>query len=242
MPTAAIVIGAGEPRGTGASACRRFAREGLHVFAAARSRDKLEVLAQEIRSDGGVCEAVPTDASDSSQIEALFNRVEAEHGPPELVLYNAARQGLRPLAEMDDSFFEAIWRITCFGGFATAREAARRMAPVGRGTLLFTGATGSIRSRPPFMAFAAAKHGLRAVAQGAARELGPQGVHVAHVIIDGVIDGDAIRRMAPQLIDDLGEDGTLDPDAIADAFWTLHTQPRSAWTHELDLRPYKESF
>ena len=241
MAASAIVIGAGGERGTGASACRRFAREGLHVFAAARSVDRLEALAEEIRAAGGACTPVPTDATDPAQIEALFERA-SETGPPELVLYNAARQGLRPLAEMDDDFFEDIWRITCFGGFATARAVAQRMAPAGRGTLLFTGATGSVRSRPPFLAFASAKHALRAVAHGAARELGPQGVHVAHVIIDGVIDGDAIRSLAPQIVDGLGEDGALDPDAIADAFWTLHTQPRSAWTLELDLRPYKESF
>lgn len=242
MPGAAIVIGVGGARGTGASACRRFAREGLHVFAAARTTDRLEALAEEIRGTGGKCTAVPTDATDSSQIDALFDLASEQHGPPELVLYNAARQGLRPLAEMKDSFFEGLWRVTCFGGFATARAAAQRMAPAGRGTLLFTGATGSVRARPPFTAFASAKHALRAVAHGAARELGPQGVHVAHVIVDGVIDGDAIRGLAPQIVDELGDDGALDPDAIADAFWTLHAQPRSAWTLELDLRPYKESF
>ena len=242
MTQAAIVIGVGGARGTGASACRRFAREGLHVYAAARSGERLDALAEEIRSRGGECTPVPTDATDTAQIEALFDRASEAHGPPALVLYNAARQGLRPLHEMDDEFFEAIWRITCFGGFATARAVARRMAPAGRGTLLFTGATASVRARPPFVAFASAKHALRAVAHGAARELGPQGVHVAHVIVDGVIDGDMIRGLAPKIVEKLGNDGSLDPDAIADAFWMLHTQPRSAWTLELDLRPYKESF
>ena len=241
MTGTAIVIGVGGARGTGASSCRRFAREGLHVFAAARSLERLETLAEEIRAAGGQCTAVQTDATDSAQIDSLFDRAETA-GPVELVLYNAARQGIRPLAELSDNDFESIWRITCFGGFATARAVAQRMAPAGRGTLLFTGATASLRSRPPFLGFASAKHALRALAHGAARELGPQGVHVAHVIIDGAIDGDMIRGLVPDLVDRMGEDGALDPDAIADAYWMLHTQSRSAWTLELDLRPYKESF
>lgn len=241
MTATAIVIGAGSARGTGAAACRRFAREGLHVFASARSADKLEELAATIRAEGGRCTPVAADATDSAQIEAVFDRAAAE-GAVELVVYNAARQLMRPLGEISDEEFEAVWRITCFGAFATARAVAQRLAPEGRGTLLFTGATASVRSRPPFLGFASAKHAMRAIAHGAARELGPQGVHVAHVIIDGVIDGDVIRGFAPDLVSGLGDDGALDPEAIADAFWMLHTQPRSAWTLEIDLRPYKESF
>ena len=128
------------------------------------------------------------------------------------------------------------------GGFLTGREAARRMIPAGGGTLIFTGATASIRARPPFTAFASAKAALRAVAQGMAREFGAQGLHVAHSIIDGVIDGEIVNTRFPQIKESLGEDGMLSPDAIADAYWSLHTQDRTAWTHELDLRPYKEQF
>jgi NAD(P)-dependent dehydrogenase (short-subunit alcohol dehydrogenase family) len=148
---------------------------------------------------------------------------------------------MRPLLEMDDAFFEEVWRLCCFGGFLTGREAARRMLPQG-GTLLFTGATASLRARPPFTAFASAKAALRAVAHGMAREFGPQGLHVGHVIIDGMIDGDQLNQRFPELKARMGDDGMLGVDAIADAYWALHVQPRSAWTLELDLRPYKESF
>jgi NAD(P)-dependent dehydrogenase (short-subunit alcohol dehydrogenase family) len=242
MTKAAIVIGVGASDGTGGAACRRFAREGLHVYAAGRTQEKLDAVAAEVRETGGLCTGVATDATDSAQIEALFDRVTQEHGAPELVLYNAGRQGFRGIAEMDDAFFEEIWRITCFGGFVTAREAAKRMVPEGRGTLLFTGATASVKARPPFVAFASAKHALRAVAHGVARELGPQGIHVAHVIIDGAINGDMLRSLLPAHLEKLGDEGSLSPDAIADMYWMLHTQDRSAWTLELDLRPYKESF
>jgi NAD(P)-dependent dehydrogenase (short-subunit alcohol dehydrogenase family) len=148
---------------------------------------------------------------------------------------------MRPLLEMDDAFFEDTWRLVCFGGFLFGREAARRMLPAG-GTLIFTGATASVRARPPFTAFASAKAALRALAHGMAREFGPQGLHVGHVVIDGGIDGDQINKRFPQLKERAGEDGLLGIDAIADAYWALHVQQRSAWTLELDLRPYKESF
>jgi NAD(P)-dependent dehydrogenase (short-subunit alcohol dehydrogenase family) len=143
---------------------------------------------------------------------------------------------------MDDAFFEDVWRLCCFGGFLVGREAARRMLPSGGGSLLFTGATASVRSRPPFTAFASAKAGLRAIAHGMAREFGPQGLHVGHVIIDGMIDGDQLNQRFPQFKEQKGEDGMLRVDAIAAAFWSLHVQQRSAWTLELDLRPFSEQF
>ena len=143
---------------------------------------------------------------------------------------------------MSDEFFEDVWRVCCFGGFLAGREAARRMVPAGGGTLIFTGATASMRARPPFTAFASAKAALRALAHGMAREFGPQGLHVGHVIIDGVIDGDRVNERFPQLKERRGEDGMLSPDAIAAVYWDLHRQERNAWTLELDLRPYKESF
>ena len=172
-----------------------------------------------------------------------FEAVEKETGaPPELVVYNAGNMAAGPLAEMTDAFFEAAWRVCAFGAFLCGREAARRMVPRGGGTLIFTGATSSLRSRPPFIAFAAAKAAERAVAHGLAREFGPKGVHVAHVIVDGVIDGELVNSRAPQIKEKLGADGMISIDALADTYWMLHTQARSAWTLELDLRPYKEQF
>ena len=143
---------------------------------------------------------------------------------------------------MEDDFFEDVWRLVCFGGFLVGREAARRMVPRGTGSILFTGATASVRARPPFTAFASAKAALRAVAHGMAREFGPQGIHVAHVVIDGGIDGDQLNQRFPAFKEQRGDDGMLNPDAIAEAFWALHSQDRTAWTLELDLRPYKETF
>jgi NAD(P)-dependent dehydrogenase (short-subunit alcohol dehydrogenase family) len=159
-----------------------------------------------------------------------------------LAIYNAGNNRWGNFLEMEAEFFESVWRVTCLGGFLVGREAARRMVASGAGSILFTGATASIRARPPFIAFASAKAGLRAIAQSMARELGPQNVHVAHVVIDGGIKGEQILGRFPGYAEQKGEDGMLDIDAIADAFWFLHTQQRSAWTHELDLRPFKEPF
>jgi NAD(P)-dependent dehydrogenase (short-subunit alcohol dehydrogenase family) len=160
----------------------------------------------------------------------------------ELAVFNAGNMRIGNVADMQAGFFEEAWRVSCLAGFLVGREAARRMRPRGVGTLLFTGATASLRARPPFTAFASAKAALRALAFGLARELGPQGIHVGHVVIDGVIHGEQALSRMPGLRERLGEDGMLEPDAIADAYWQLHAQPRSAWTLELDLRPWKESF
>ena len=237
----ALVVGVGASGGLGAALSRRFARAGLHVVVSGRSADKLEKVAAEIREAGHEATPVVADATVAEAVAAAFDTAEALGGPPELVVYNAATTPFHPLLEIDDAVFEEIWRVCCFGGFLTGREAARRMLEAG-GTLIFTGATASLKARPPFTAFASAKHGLRALAHGLAREFGPQGLHVAHVVVDGVIDGERIREGFPQIIEELGEDGALGLDALAEAYWMLHAQPRSAWTLELDLRPYKESF
>ena len=237
----ALVVGVGASRGLGGALCRRFARGGLHVVVVGRCADKLEGVAAEIRSAGGEATPVVADATDAEAVASAFDAVEALGAPPELVVYNAGNNQFRPLLEMDDAFFEELWRLCCFGGFVTGREAARRMLGTG-GTLIFTGATASLRARPPFTAFASAKAALRAVAHGMAREFGPQGLHVAHVVVDGVIGGDQVEQRFPQIVERLGEDGMLDLDAMAEAYWLLHGQPRSAWTLELDLRPYKETF
>lgn len=239
MADAALVIGVGARQGLGAALCRRFAREGLHVFVGGRTPEKIESVAADLDR----ATAVPVDCTDAAQVAALFERVEKDAGaPPKLVAYNAGNNAFSPLLDMSDAFFEDLWRVCAFGGFLCGREAARRMPPAGGGTLIFTGATASLRARPPFTAFAAAKAAERALAHGMAREFGPQGLHVAHVIIDGVIDGDMVNSRFPGVKDRLGEDGMLDVDAIAAQFWALHVQPPSTWTLELDLRPYKESF
>jgi NAD(P)-dependent dehydrogenase (short-subunit alcohol dehydrogenase family) len=237
----AIVLGVGASRGLGGALCRRIAREGLHVVFGGRTRAKLDEIAAGIHASGGQATPVVADATQPADVVKLFDAAEAAGGAPALVVYNAGNNRMRPLLEMDDAFFEDVWRLCCFGGFLTGREAARRMLPRG-GTLIFTGATASLRARPPFTAFASAKAALRAVAHGMAREFGAQGLHVGHVVIDGMIDGDQLNRRFPELKARMGEDGMLGVDAIADAYWALHAQPRSAWTLELDLRPYKESF
>jgi NAD(P)-dependent dehydrogenase (short-subunit alcohol dehydrogenase family) len=242
MARAAIVIGVGASAGLGAALARRMAREGLHVFVAARNAERLEALAAALRGDGFAASAVAMDATQPADVAGLFDAVAAVAEAPELVVYNAGNAHVSPFLDTGDAAFEAVWRLGCFGGFLAGREAVRRMLPRGSGTVLFTGATASLRARPPFTAFASAKAGLRAVAHGMAREFGPQGLHVAHVVIDGAIDGDQLNRRIPQLKERLGPDGMLAPDALAEAYWQLHVQPRSAWTLELDLRPYKEQF
>ena len=241
MSGSAIVVGVGASAGLGGALCRRFAREGLHVVAAGRTAAKLEALAGEIRGAGGALTPVVADATQPADVARVFDAAKALSGAPRIVAYNAGNNRVRPLLEMDDAFFEDTWRLCCFGGFLVGREAARRMLP-GGGTLLFTGATASVRARPPFTAFASAKAALRALAHGMAREFGPQGLHVAHVVIDGGIDGEQLNSRFPQFKQARGEDGMLAPDAIADAFWALHVQQRSAWTLELDVRPCKEPF
>jgi len=232
----------GASQGVGAALVRRFAKEGLPVVLAARSEERIQALAKQVRSAGGEAIAVAADATKAPDIARVFDAAEALGAAPGLVVYNAGNNRFSPLLEMSDDFFEGLWRLCAFGGFLCGREAARRMLPAGGGTLIFTGATASLRARPPFTAFASAKAAERAVAHGMAREFGAKGLHVAHVVIDGVIDGEQVNARFPQLKERLGEDGMLQVDDIADAYWRLHTQPRSAWTLELDLRPYKEQF
>ncbi|HSJ98482.1 MAG TPA: SDR family NAD(P)-dependent oxidoreductase [Myxococcota bacterium] len=243
MTRAALVIGVGAEPGLGASLCRRFAKEGLRVFASGRTRERLEALTRSIREGGGHADALAADAASASDVRHVFDAVERDSGaPPALVVFNVGNAFFQPFLEMDAAYFEQAWRVCCLAGFHVGQEAARRMVPAGGGTLLFTGATASRKARPPFTAFASAKHGLRALAFAMAREFGPQGLHVAHVVVDGGIAGERLLSAAPGLAERAGADGLLDPDAIAGAYWLLHTQHRSAWTLELDVRPYKESF
>jgi len=243
-PTA-IVVGVGAERGLGAALCRRFATEGYHVLVAGRTAGKIEQVARTIRAAGGRAEAIATDTTREDDVVRLFDLAMTQgddRAPADLVVFNAGNNQRIDFRELSPLLFEDFWRIGCFGGFLVGREAARRLVPLGRGTVVFTGASASLRGKPGFAHFAAAKAGLRAIAQSMAREYGPQGLHVAHVVIDGGIDGERLRRHVPNILAERGEDGLLGIEAIAEAYWHIHRQPRSAWTHELDLRPYKETY
>ncbi|MDR3414617.1 MAG: SDR family oxidoreductase [Nevskia sp.] len=242
MPTAergvVLVVGAGDA--TGGAIARRFAREGYVACVSRRSEEKLKPLVEQIERDGGRAVACACDARKEEQVAALFERVEAEVGPVEVFVFNiGANVPCGILEETPRKYFK-IWEMGCFAGFLTAQEAARRMAPRGRGTILFTGATASLRGAANFAAFSGAKHAVRALAQSMARELGPRNIHVAHVVVDGAIDTEFIRSNFPQAYASKDRDGILNPDHIAENYWHLHCQPRDAWTFELDLRPWME--
>lgn len=237
-----LVIGAGD--GVGGAIARAFAREGYPVCVTRRARnlDQLEALADDIRAKGGVAHAFGVDARLEDEMIALFDRIEKEVGPLEVVVFNIGANVRFGLVETTSRVFTKVWEMACFAGFLGVREAARVMVPRGRGSILITGATASVRGREGFSAFAAAKAGLRAVAQSAARELAPKGIHVAHVVVDGAIDGVFTRSNRSDVEALLAEDRILKPDEIAENFIWLHKQQRSAWTHELDLRPWTETW
>lgn len=241
MSNTAVVLGVGAKRGLGAAIARRFAEGGMQVVASGRTQDKIDAVVESIKAAGGIAEAVLVDATDESAVNALFADV-AGRTTIDAVIYNAGNNAIIPFVDLDAETFETFWRICCLGGFLAAKAAMPILAGQGHGSMLFTGASASMRGKPNFAHFAAAKAGLRMLAQSLAREYGPQGVHVGHVIVDGVIDGEIVRTRFPGYLDQLGEDGGLDPDAIAENFWQIHAQPRSAWTHELDLRPFKENW
>jgi NAD(P)-dependent dehydrogenase (short-subunit alcohol dehydrogenase family) len=243
-PTA-VVAGVGAERGIGSAVCRRFATEGYHVLVAGRSESKIEQVVESIRAGGGSAQAVRTDTTSERDVSALFNfAIEpgAGRAPVDLVVFNAGNNEAIDFRELTAAQFETFWRVGCFGGFLVGREAARRMTPLGRGTVIFTGASASLRGKPQFAHFAAAKAGLRMVAQSMAREFGPQGIHVAHVVIDGGVNGDQLLDRIPSLLKERGDDGLLGVHGIADTYWHVHRQARDVWSHEIDLRPYKEPF
>jgi NAD(P)-dependent dehydrogenase (short-subunit alcohol dehydrogenase family) len=239
---AALVLGVGPERGLGAALAQRFADEGLQVFIAGRSMPKLELVASCLAARGGAVRALVADATVETDVVRLFDSVMQDNCSLEIAAYNVDSNISAPLLETDVETFTTLWRQNSLGAFLFGRESIKCMLPMHRGTLFFTGATASLRAKPPFTAFAAAKAGVRALAQGLAREFSPQGIHVVHAIIDGVIDGDRAHRQFPQFVAAKGHDGLLQPDAIAETYWQLHKQHPSAWTHEIDLRPFKEPF
>lgn len=239
---AAVVMGVGPERGLGAALARRFADEGLQVFIAGRNPSRLESVAAAIAARGGAASPIAADATVEADVMRLFDAVMQNGWELEIAAYNVDSNIPAPLLETDVETFTHLWRQNSLGAFLFGREAVKRMLPLQRGTVFFTGATASLRARPPFTAFAAAKAGARALAQGMAREFSPHGIHIVHAVIDGVIDGDRARTQFPQFVAAKGEGGLLLPEAIAETYWQLHTQHPSAWTHEIDLRPFKEPF
>jgi NAD(P)-dependent dehydrogenase (short-subunit alcohol dehydrogenase family) len=235
-----LVVGAGD--GVGGAIARAFAAEGFEVCVTRRPRhlDQLEALAASIREGGGRARAFGVDARSEAEVVALFDQIEREVGPLEVVVFNIGANVRFPITETTAQVFSKVWEMACFAGFLAGREAARVMTPRGRGTILFTGASASLRGKDGFAAFASAKAGLRAVAQSMARELGPKGLLVAHGVVDGAIDGVFTRSMREDVEGLLDRDEILKPDDIAGSFVWLHRQPRSAWTHEIDLRPWGE--
>ncbi len=236
----ALVIGAGAA--TGGAIARRFAREGYTACVTRRGADKLKPLVESIEKAGGRARAFGSDARREEQVIELVQTIEREEGPIEVCVFNVGGNVRFPIRETTLRVYTKVWEMAALAGFLAGREVAKVMVPRGRGTILFTGATASLRGSKGFAAFAGAKHALRALAQSMARELGPEGIHVAHVVIDGAIDTPFIREMFPERYALKDKAGILDPQAIAENYWQLHCQPRSAWTHELDLRPWIENW
>lgn len=239
---ACLVLGAGDD--TGAGIARAFAREGLITCVVRRPRhvSALQQLADSINNEGFDARAMPCDARDEESVVKLFNQIESEIAPIEVVIFNIGANVRFPICETTSRVFSKVWEMACFSGFLAGREAAKHMLTRESGTIIFTGATASMRGAAGFAAFASAKHGLRALAQSMARELGPKNIHVAHTIIDGMIDTNFIRDLVPNVNELREQDGILNPDDIGQQYVNLFKQPRTAWTHELDLRPWTESW
>jgi NAD(P)-dependent dehydrogenase (short-subunit alcohol dehydrogenase family) len=239
----ALLVGAGDA--IGAAVARRFARGGYKVCVARREAAKSQGLLDEAKAAGQDIRAFSVDARNEAEVQGLFARVEAEVGPLDICLFNAGSNVNKPMLETTEKLFFKAWELACYAGFLVGREAARHMVPRGRGSILFTGATASIRGGSGFAAFAAAKFGLRAVAQSMARELGPKNIHVVHLLIDAGVDSEAIhQRMRARGIDakDIAADSLTKTESIAEAYWFTHHQARDGWTHELDLRPFVEKW
>ena len=240
MTETVLIMGAGAVAGVGGALAQKFAANGFHVIVTGRTQSKLDAIVDAVISAGGSAEAVVANVTVDKDQNAVFDRVSLRDEPLAAVVYNAGSNLPITFLDLTPEQFDEFWRIGCFGAFLTARLALPMLKEQGRGSLFFTGASASLRGKPNFAHFAVAKAGLRNLAQALAREYGPQGVHVAHVVIDGIVNGDIVRGRFSDYLDALGDDGALEPQAIAEAFWALHQQHPSAWTHELDLRPYKE--
>lgn len=239
---AALIVGAGDA--TGGAIARAFAREGYVACVNRRPRNaaQLETLADAIRAEGHQAQAFPADARDETAVIDIVDTIERTVGPIDVAIFNVGANVRFSVTDTSAQVYRKVWEMACFAGFLMGREVAKAMVARGRGTIIFTGATASMRGSAGFSAFSGAKAALRMLAQSLARELGPQGIHVAHVVIDGGIDTEFVRGLRPDFDALKARDGVLSPDEIAKNYVTLHNQARSAWTHELDLRPWIESF
>jgi NAD(P)-dependent dehydrogenase (short-subunit alcohol dehydrogenase family) len=237
---AVLVIGAGDA--TGGAIARRFAREGYIACVTRRNAEKLAPLVAQIEAEGGVVHAFGSDARNEEQMVALIQEIESKIAPIEVAVFNIGANVRFGILETTSRVYHKVWEMACFGGFLMGREAARVMLPRKRGSIFFTGATASLRGRAGFAAFGGAKHALRALAQSMAKELGPQGIHVAHLVIDGAIDTEFIRESFPERYALKEQEGIVNPEHIADTYWMLHLQSKDAWTHELELRPWTEGW
>ncbi|MBK9364582.1 MAG: SDR family oxidoreductase [Rubrivivax sp.] len=237
---AILVIGAGDA--TGGAIARRFAREGYIACVTRRTADRLQPLVEQIRADGDEAHAFGSDARQEDAMVSLVETIERDIAPIDVAVFNIGANVRFGITETTARVYQKVWEMACFGGFLMGRETAKVMLPRGRGTIIFTGATASVRGREGFAAFAGAKHALRALAQSMARELWPKNIHVAHTIIDGAIDTEWIRSNFPERYALKDRQGILSPDSIADAYWQIHQQPRDAWSHETELRPWMETW
>jgi len=233
----AIVIGVGPDRGLGAQLCRRFAADDLRVIVAGRTKSAIEAVANNIVSAGGQAVPFVADATTEGDIVALFDLAGTELA---LAIYNAGNNTPGRVVEMDAGYFERSWRVACFGGFLFGREAVRRMLPKKSGTILFTGASASLRGRAGYGAFNSAKAGLRALAQAVAKEYAADGIHVGHVVVDGAIAGEKIFQRFPDAAS--RENGLVSIEGIVEAFAFLYRQPPRAWSFEVDVRTSKEKW
>jgi len=239
----ALVVGAGDF--IGSAIARRFAAGGYTTAVGRRHAEKLEPLVAEIEAAGGRARAFALDAREEENVQKVFESIERELGPLEVMIFNVGANVSFPILETTSRVFRKVWEMACFGGFLCGREAAKHMLPRQRGSIFFTGATASVRGGKGFGAFASAKSGLRALAQSMARELGPQNLHVAHLVIDAGVDTAWVReriREAGRDPEALPEGTLMNPASVAEAYWMLHQQPRDAWTFELDVRPFRESW
>ena len=238
MTDIAVVVGVGAINGLGAAIARRFAREKYTLIVAGRTRKKLELVTTDIIQNGGKCISQTTDASSKKDVCKLFELASSK-GQVKVAILNVGNNQIIEFNDLTAETLETFWRSNVLSGFLTAKAALPLLERQG-GTLLFTGASASLRGKPRFAHFGSAKAGLRNLAQSLAKEFGPSGIHIGHIIVDGVINGELAKTRFRDYLDSLGESGSLEPDAIAESYWFLHTQPKNAWTFELDVRPYKE--
>ena len=240
MTDVSVVLGVSASNGLGAAIARKFANKGLHAVVAGRTPERLQQVVDEIVASGGTASACVTDATDEAAVAKLMQTAQAI-GTVKNVTFNVGNNQPIAFADITAQQFESFWRVCTLSAFITAKAALPILEET-QGSLLFTGASASMRGRPNFAHFGAAKAALRNLAQALAKDYGPKGVHVGHVVVDGGINGERLRSRFSEFLDALGEDGTLEPDAIADAYLFMHFQPRNCWTFEVDVRPFKENW